>query len=137
VPEVGEAHTTRCSDSHKGERDLELLYRDAGPRLWRSIYGFSGGRRHLAEDAVAEAFARAIEHQDEIRDLLAWIYPAAFRIASRELKRERRPLPPMPDRVPGLDPSEVQDILRALEVDRLDFPASACVTSATVTRPRS
>ena len=25
-----------------GERDLELLYRDAAPQLWRAIYGFAG-----------------------------------------------------------------------------------------------
>jgi DNA-directed RNA polymerase specialized sigma24 family protein len=54
-----------------GERDLELLYRDAAPQLWRAIYGFAGGRRHLAEDAVAEAFARALEHERQIREPLA------------------------------------------------------------------
>jgi len=61
------------------ERDIERLYRDSAPQLWRAIYGFAGGRRHLAEDAVAEAFARAIERAPEIRDPLAWIYRTAFR----------------------------------------------------------
>ena len=69
------------------ERDIERLYRESAPQLWRSIYGFAGGRRHLAEDAVAEAFARAIERVNEIRDPLAWIYRTAFRIASRELQQ--------------------------------------------------
>lgn len=94
-------------------RDIELLYREAGPQLWRSIYGFTGGRRDLADDAVAEAFARAIERSATIRDPLAWIYRTAFRIASHELRRERRP-PPVPDPVPGLEPGAMHDVLRAL-----------------------
>ena len=96
------------------ERDIERLYRESAPQLWRSIYGFAGGRRHLAEDAVAEAFARAIERRNEIRDPLAWIYRTAFRIASRELQQERRSPPPSPDPVPGIDPADVQDVLSAL-----------------------
>jgi len=96
------------------ERDIERLYRESAPQLWRSIYGFAGGRRHLAEDAVAEAFARAIERRNEIRDPLAWIYRTAFRIASRELQQERRGRPPSPDPVPGIDPADVQDVLSAL-----------------------
>jgi len=94
--------------------DLELLYREAGPQLWRSIYGFAGGRRDVADDAVAEAFARAIEHASTIRDPLAWIYRTAFRIASHELLRERRQPPPAPDPVPGLDAGELHDVFRAL-----------------------
>jgi RNA polymerase sigma factor (sigma-70 family) len=96
------------------EGDLAGLYRQAAPQLWRAIYGFSGGRRHLAEDAVAEAFARAIEHAEDIRAPLPWIYRTAFRIATRELRRERRQPPPAPDPVPGLDPADVQDVLTAL-----------------------
>jgi RNA polymerase sigma-70 factor (ECF subfamily) len=95
------------------ERDIERLYRESAPQLWRSIYGFAGGRRHLAEDAVAEAFARAIERANEIRDPLAWIYRTAFRIATRELQREKRG-PVAADPVPGIDPAEVQDVMAAL-----------------------
>lgn len=111
---VGERGAVGPEAQPDGERDLELLYRDAGPQLWRAIYGFAGGRRHLAEDAVAEAFARALEHERQIREPLAWIYRTAFRIASRELQREKRRLPSMPDPVPGIDPGEVQDVIRAL-----------------------
>jgi len=96
--------------------DLEHLYREAAPALWRAIYGFSGGRRDVAEDAVAEAFARAIEHLDRIREPVPWIYRTAFRIASRELQREKRLPPPAPDPVPGLDPGEIQDVIRALAI---------------------
>jgi RNA polymerase sigma factor (sigma-70 family) len=98
----------------EAEHDLEALFRDAGPELWRAIYGFTGGRRQLAEDAVAEAFARAIEHADGIRDPLAWIYRTAFRLASRELQREKRLPPRSPDPSPGIDPLDVQEILGAL-----------------------
>jgi len=93
---------------------FEQLYRDSGPALWRAVYGFAGGRRQIAEDAVAEAFARAIEHADEIRSPLPWLYRTAFRLAVRELKRERRQPPALPDPVPGIDPGEVHDVLRAL-----------------------
>jgi DNA-directed RNA polymerase specialized sigma24 family protein len=96
------------------DRDLEGLFRDAGPELWRAIYGFTGGRRQLTEDAVAEAFARAIEHADRIRDPLAWIYRTAFRLAMRELQREKRTPPPPPDPSPGIDPFDVEAILAAL-----------------------
>lgn len=111
---VTERRTAGREEQLGGERDLELLYRDAAPQLWRAIYGFAGGRRHLAEDAVAEAFARALEHERQIREPLAWIYRTAFRIASRELQREKRRSPAMPDPVPGIDPGEIQDVIRAL-----------------------
>jgi RNA polymerase sigma-70 factor (ECF subfamily) len=45
---------------------------------------------------------------------LAWIYRTAFRLATRELERERRRPPAAPDPVPGIDPSDVQEILSAL-----------------------
>jgi RNA polymerase sigma factor (sigma-70 family) len=94
--------------------DIEAMYRTSAPQLARAIYAYVGGRRHLAEDAVAEAFARALEHVEEIRAPLPWIYATAFRIAGRELRRERRPVPEMPDPVPGTDPLEIRDILEAL-----------------------
>ncbi len=98
----------------EGANDLEALFRGAGPELWRALYGFTGGRQHVAEDALAEAFARAIEHRASIRDPLPWIYRTAFRLASRELQREKRPTPMPPDPVPGIDPLDVQELLAAL-----------------------
>jgi RNA polymerase sigma-70 factor (ECF subfamily) len=110
---VGEGATERDLRL-EARSDLERLYRESAPGLWRAVYGFAGGRRDVAEDAVAEAFARAAEHFDRIREPVPWIYRTAFRIASRELQRERRPPPSMPDVVPGLDPGEIQDVIRAL-----------------------
>src|SRR5437867_311885 len=109
VRDVGELRGTRAQDPD-ATTDLERVYRESGPALWRAIYAYAGGRRHLAEDVVAEAFARAIEHGASIRDPLPWIYRTAFRLASRELQRERSPLPATPDPAPGIDPAEVQDI---------------------------
>jgi Tol biopolymer transport system component len=43
------------------DRDYAALLREVGPQLWRAIFAYSGGRREVADDAVGEAFARAIE----------------------------------------------------------------------------
>lgn len=57
------------------------------------MYAFTGGRRGIAEEATAEAFAQAIAKAGSIRDPVAWIYRTAFRLAAAELRRERRPAP--------------------------------------------
>jgi RNA polymerase sigma factor (sigma-70 family) len=67
----------------------ELVYREHGARVWRSVFLYSGDRE-LSSDAVAEAFAQAIRRGEDIRDPLAWVTQAAFRIAAGELKARRR-----------------------------------------------
>ena len=56
----------------------------------------------MADDAVAEAFARALERAGQIRDPVPWLYRTAFRIAAEDLRRGRREpelgLEPEPDR---------------------------------------
>ena len=69
--------------------DFERLFRDDGPGLWRALYAYSGGRRDVADEAVAEAFARAIAYRRGIRDPLAWMYRTAFRIAAEEMRRDK------------------------------------------------
>ncbi|MEO8423875.1 MAG: hypothetical protein ABI595_08180 [Actinomycetota bacterium] len=69
--------------SNERDHDFERVFRDDGPGLWRAIYAYTGGRRDIADDAVAEAFARAIAHAGSIRDPIAWVYRTAFRIAAR------------------------------------------------------
>jgi RNA polymerase sigma-70 factor (ECF subfamily) len=76
-----------------GRERLERVYREHGPYLWRAIYASSGGRRDVADEAVAEAFAQAGRGLGRIRELRPWLYRAAFRIAAGELKR-RPPGPP-------------------------------------------
>ena len=65
---------------------LEKLYRAEGGRLWRALVAFSGDRE-IASDSAAEAFTQALSRADEIHSPQAWIWRAAFRIASGELKR--------------------------------------------------
>jgi RNA polymerase sigma-70 factor (ECF subfamily) len=70
--------------------NYEQVFRDAAPDLWRTIYAFAAGRRAVADDAVAEAFARALERASQIRDPVPWLYRTAFRLAAEDLRRERR-----------------------------------------------
>lgn len=91
--------------------DFEGLFRDDAPGLWRALYAYSGGRRDVADEAVAEAFARAIAYRRGIRDPLAWIYRTAFRIAADEMRRDRWPSVG-PD--PTVDPPELGELLEAL-----------------------
>ena len=77
--------------------DYEQVFRDAAPGLWRTIYAFTAGRRAVADDAVAEAFARALEQAGQIRDPVPWLYRTAFRLATEDLRRERREPEPESD----------------------------------------
>ncbi len=69
----------------RARQDLEDLYREHGDRLWWALLAFSGDRE-ISSDAAAEAFAQALRRGDAIRDPLAWIWTAAFRIAAGELR---------------------------------------------------
>jgi RNA polymerase sigma-70 factor (ECF subfamily) len=93
----------------------ERLFRTESPRLWRMLYAFTGGRAAIAEDAVAEAFARAMAAREPPRDPVRWIYRTAFRIAIDEIRAERRgrPSPREGDVAPGTD-VELFDALRQL-----------------------
>ncbi len=71
-----------------GVPDFEELFRQAAPGLWRTIFAFAGGRAAVADDAVAEAFARALVRAGQIREPVPWLYRTAFRIAAEELRRK-------------------------------------------------
>jgi RNA polymerase sigma-70 factor (ECF subfamily) len=68
--------------------DLEAVYQEHGPTLWRSLFAYTGGRRDVADDAVAEAFARALASASRIRNPVPWLYRVAYRVAASEMKRE-------------------------------------------------
>jgi RNA polymerase sigma-70 factor, ECF subfamily len=68
---------------------MEELFRRESPRLWRALMSFSAGRAEVADEAVSEAFARAVASGDTIEQPVAWLYRVAFRIAAKELRRER------------------------------------------------
>jgi RNA polymerase sigma-70 factor (ECF subfamily) len=69
--------------------EVERVYLDVHERLYRALLGHSGSPA-VAEDALAEAFAQALAHQGEIRDVRAWVWRAAFHIAAGELQRSSR-----------------------------------------------
>jgi RNA polymerase sigma-70 factor (ECF subfamily) len=96
--------------------DFDALFREHASEVYRTLYAYTAGRRGIAEEATAEAFARAVAHSKRIRDPLAWIYRTAFRVAAAELKHERRePLDveaARADEAPGL--AGLVDALREL-----------------------
>jgi RNA polymerase sigma-70 factor (ECF subfamily) len=49
----------------------------------------SAGSREVADEATCEAFARLYAYRDGVRDPVAWVFRTAFRLAGRELKRQR------------------------------------------------
>jgi RNA polymerase sigma-70 factor (ECF subfamily) len=68
---------------------VERVWRDDGPRLWRSLVAF-GGDHELASDAMAEAFAQALGRGAAVETPNRWIWRTAFRIAAGELKERGR-----------------------------------------------
>lgn len=67
--------------------EVEAVYRQDGARLWRALYAFAGSE-NVASDAVAEAFAQALARGSAIRDVRAWVWRSAFRLAKGDLKRQ-------------------------------------------------
>jgi RNA polymerase sigma-70 factor (ECF subfamily) len=91
--------------------DFGALFHSDGPGLWRTIYAFTGGRRDIADDVTAEAFARGIAHTDTIREPVPWLYRTAFRLAQDELRREGR----RAEATVGVqEPPEVEGLMAAL-----------------------
>jgi DNA-directed RNA polymerase specialized sigma24 family protein len=64
-----------------GEERVAAVYRDHHKKMWRALFSFAGDP-DIASDAMAEAFARALRDQYTIRDLTAWTWRVAFRIAT-------------------------------------------------------
>jgi RNA polymerase sigma-70 factor (ECF subfamily) len=81
--------------------------------LWRAVYVYTGGRREITEEAVSEAWARAIRYQASINEPMPWIYRTAFRFAAKELKQERR-RPAFERAASSTPPPEVGALMDAL-----------------------
>jgi len=94
------------------ERQLESVFQEEAPRLWRSLL-LATGSREVADDAVSEAFAQALRRGAEIRDPAAWIWRVAFRLAEREIQRQSR-LAELPDDFPHEMPESLVDVFHAL-----------------------
>jgi RNA polymerase sigma-70 factor, ECF subfamily len=69
--------------------EVEAVYRSHGGTVWRAILTMSAGSRDVADEATCEAFARLYAYRDGVRDPVAWVFRTAFRLANRELKRQR------------------------------------------------
>lgn len=83
--------------------------------VYRTILAYTGGRADVAEESVAEAFARAAARWGELRDPVAWLYRVAFNVATDELRRERRPRDGRSQAVPPpSEPGELFDVMRRL-----------------------
>lgn len=101
----------RTTEAH----DFDALFREAGSGVFRTLYAYTGGRRDIAEEAMAEAFARALARSGTIRDPVAWIYRTAFRLANEELRAERRRGPaPGEEASPAPELSGLMEALRRL-----------------------
>jgi RNA polymerase sigma-70 factor (ECF subfamily) len=98
----------RTTEAH----DFDALFREAGSGVFRTLFAYTGGRRDIAEEAMAEAFARALARSGTIRDPVAWIYRTAFRLANEELRAERR-RGPAPRDVEA-PPPELSGLIEAL-----------------------
>jgi len=100
------------NDAH----DYDAIWRRSGATLWRAVYAYSGGRRDVADEAVAEAFARVMARGSEVRDPVAYLYRVAFRVASAELVRTAKEVADVPEMVMA-DPSQngLPDLLHALK----------------------
>ena len=106
----------------EAEPDYAALYREIGPRLWRAILAYSGGRRDIADDAVGEAFVRAMESRTAIRSPYPWLYRTAFRIAAADLRRDVRD---GPEEGAYVDDPATGDLMRAMR--RLSPKARAAI----------
>jgi len=77
-----------------GERLLlEEVYLDHGAAVWRIVYAWAGGDREVADEAVAEAFARAGRYLEGIRDPRRWLVTTALNVAKAELRRRHVVIP--------------------------------------------
>jgi RNA polymerase sigma-70 factor (ECF subfamily) len=90
---------------------VEAAYRTEFRKLWRALYAYAGDGE-IASDAAAEAFARAIRDEESIRDVNAWTWRVAFRIAAAELRRRSAPLPA--EAAPYELPQPVPELVEAL-----------------------
>jgi RNA polymerase sigma-70 factor (ECF subfamily) len=90
---------------------IEAVYRENATRLWRAVLLYSGDRE-IASDAVAEAFAQAIRSAGTIREPAAWVWRAAFSVATDELRARKRIGAQVEGAYEMLEP--LTDVLRAL-----------------------
>ena len=92
---------------------IERSYRANGSRLWRSLLLFSGSV-DVADEALAEAFAQALARGNAIRDVDAWIWKAAFKIAGGQLQQRGQTATDVLPELPVEMPQQTVDLVNAL-----------------------
>jgi RNA polymerase sigma-70 factor (ECF subfamily) len=97
----------------KAADPVERLFVEEADNVWRAVLAYSG-RREIADEAVAEAFARMIVYGERIRRPVGWLYRVAFRLAAQEMRRERATIVDAPDA--AVDPPEVLGVFGALRM---------------------
>lgn len=65
------------------------MYRSHSGQVWRAVLALTAGRRSIADEATAEAFARLFVHRERVHDPVGWVFRTAFRLAVRESNRPR------------------------------------------------
>jgi RNA polymerase sigma-70 factor (ECF subfamily) len=98
------------ADAH----DYGLIWRESGATIWRAVYAYAGGRRDVADDAVAEAFARAMARGAEVREPVPYLFRVAFRVASAELARRSKEDGEVPDIAVDVSSNGLPDVIHAL-----------------------
>ena len=79
------------------------------------MLAYTGGRRDITDDVVAEAFARTLERASQIRSFEPYLYRIAFRLAAGELRRAPT-VATVPESGQHVDPelSELFEAMRSL-----------------------
>jgi RNA polymerase sigma-70 factor, ECF subfamily len=72
-------------DDRTDRADLEDVFRAESAKMIRALFVFSRSRQ-IAEDAVLEAFARALRNPGGLEDPTAWVWRVAYRVAANELR---------------------------------------------------
>jgi RNA polymerase sigma-70 factor, ECF subfamily len=98
------------------------VYRSHGGLVWRAVLTMSAGSREVADEATSEAFACLFAYREGVQEPLSWVFRTAFRIAGRELRRQRAVVgEPPPDRAvedQSALPSELTEALKRLSPDQ-------------------
>ncbi len=101
---------------------MESVYRSHGGLVWRAVLTMSAGNREVADEATSEAFARLFAYRDGVRDPVAWVFRTAFRVAGKELRRQRRLVAEAVSEKGAMDrsalPSDLTAALRLLSPDQ-------------------
>lgn len=90
------------------ERAFRSLYRDHAGPLYRLALRFLGGDETSAEDAVQEAWARAVRGLSGLErraSLRSWLRAIVVRCCLERIRWERRGGEPLPDEVPSRFPA--------------------------------